>query len=44
MEQKKVIRQEDQKMLREDSWEKDEQLQVLSDDQSWRSYMQQFLT
>lgn len=34
MEQKKVIRQEDQKMLREDSWEKDEQLQVLSDDQS----------
>lgn len=44
MEQKKVIRQEDQKMLREDSWEKDEQLQVLSDDQSWRSYMQQLLT
>lgn len=44
MEQKKVIRQEDQKMLREDSWEKDEQFQVLSDDQRWRSYMQQLLT
>lgn len=36
MEQKKIIRQENRKMLREENWEKDEQLQLLSGNQKWR--------